>query len=265
MTELKKTWEKPLWQRNAEDNMSLQKEIEKNYDALTNLQQQKALEQNNVKQLNNSTPQSFAKMAEKNKNHDYLFYFERDKDKLCENEGGMIPYAYLDTAKKPNTTIGCGINIEQTPNINLYHAQTKEPLSSNELSQEISNLKSAYKNNGKHTIYEDKSNIRIAPEENERIMKNKYEDAYHYVISQYPDFQKYDQEQQRALMDMAYALGIPRFSKYQKMREAILNNDWEKAAEESWRYGSDVDRNIKTAVGLYPMIDQAELKKRYEK
>ena len=177
----------------------------------------------------------------------------------------MIPYAYLDTAKNPNATIGCGINIEQTPNVNLYHVQTKKPLNGDELSQEISNLKTAYKNNGKPIIYEDKSNIRIAPEENERIMKHKYEDAYHYVVSQYPDFPKYDQGQQRALMDMAYALGTPRFSKYKKMREAILNNDWEKAAKESWRHGSGIDRNRKTAVGLYPMIDQEELKKRHGK
>lgn len=318
-------WDKPLWQRNAEDNMSLRSEIEKNYDAANNPLQTttdfnmgnedsfgenlsglsnmgendnfllpqtddfsriwsqtlptKHNQKNDLKDFSkpvqeqnsgfasyeqNSNPMAFASQ-EKNSDDDYLPYFERDKDELCQQEGGMIPYAYLDTAQKPNATIGCGINIEQTPNINLYHAQTKQPFNSEELSQEMSKLKKAHIPNKPHTFYEDKSNIRIAPEENDRIMKEKYKDAYAYVTSQYPDFKNYNKGQQKALMDMGYALGIPRFSKYKKMREAILNDDWEKAAEESWRYGSGIDRNVKAAVGLYPLIDKDKLKKRYRK
>ena len=111
MTELKKTWEKPLWQRNAEDNMSLQKEIEKNYDALANPRKQEALAQNNTKQLNasmpqsetslfgtytqNSKPQAFASEAKENN------FYENSKElaqTAMENISPYIPTYYIGSA-----------------------------------------------------------------------------------------------------------------------------------------------------------------------
>ena len=93
MDEFKNPWAKPLWQRNAEDNMSLRKEIEKNYDAFAtppksstylssnsqtpfqtkrsnnnmfsssvsgfeNPWKQEAFQTNKIKPLNSSTPQT---------------------------------------------------------------------------------------------------------------------------------------------------------------------------------------------------------------
>ena len=75
------------------------------------------------------------------KSEDYIDYFYRDVNDLCKDEGYFRPYAYFDSADKPNLTIGCGINIDQTPNIKLYHAKTGEILSDQQLKQEILNLK----------------------------------------------------------------------------------------------------------------------------
>ena len=189
---------------------------------------------------------------------DVDYYFNRDKDDLCHNEGGFVPYAYLDTAATPNTTIGCGINIDQTPNIQLYHAQTGQPLSKEELDEEIKKLQSS--EHGKlHTYYEDKSNIRIAPQENDRIMKEKYVDGYNYVNGKYPDFPVYIEDRQKALMDMVYGLGTPRFSKYTDMRDAILQNDWKRAANEAWRCGVGLDRNKQTVDRMYPGLYTKEM------
>ena len=58
MDEFKNPWAKPLWQRNAEDNMSLRHEIEKNYDAFENPWKQEAFEHKGTKQLSASMPQS---------------------------------------------------------------------------------------------------------------------------------------------------------------------------------------------------------------
>ena len=187
-------------------------------------------------------------------NHDVDYYFNRDKDDLCENEGGFIPYAYLDTAEPANTTIGCGINVDQTPDIQLYHAQTEKILSADELQKEIEKLKQLP--SGKlHTYYEDKSNIRIAPQENERIMKNKYVDGYNHVTSIYNDFADYNASRQKALMDMIYNLGQPKFDVYQNLKNAILKKDWKRAANEAWRCGVGFGRNKKIVDWIYPGLD----------
>jgi len=189
---------------------------------------------------------------------DVDYYFNRDKSDLCKDEGGFVPYAYLDTAEPTNTTIGCGINVDQTPDIQLYHAQTGEPFSKEELQEAIKKLKQEVP--GKlHTYYEDKSDIRIAPEENERIMKSKYVDGYNYVTSNYTGFPNYSADRQKALMNMVYGLGIPRFSKYKNMRDAILRNDWKSAADESWRCGVGLKRNQKTVNRMYPGLDTKEM------
>ena len=104
-----------------------------------------------------------------NRNVDY--YFNRDKSDLCKNEGGFIPYAYLDTAQPPRATIGCGVNIEEAPNIKLYNHQTGKRLNDKEINAEINKLKKAHLYNAKPSFYENKSNIRVAPEENEHITK----------------------------------------------------------------------------------------------
>ncbi|MBQ8482521.1 MAG: hypothetical protein IJ532_08325 [Alphaproteobacteria bacterium] len=190
------------------------------------------------------------------------YYFNRDKADLCANEGGFIPYAYLDTANPTNTTIGCGINVDQTPDVQLYNARTGQPFSKEELQKAIQKLKQEAP--GKiHTYYEDKSDIRIAPSENERIMKNKYVDGYNYVTSKYTSFPNYSENRQKALMDMAYGLGVPRFSKYTNMQDAILHNDWQKAANEAWRCGVDLERNQKTVNQMYSGLDIDKMKKEH--
>ncbi len=190
-----------------------------------------------------------------NEQEEYLYYFNRDKEDICKNEGGMRPYAYLDTAKKPNTTIGCGINLDQTRGVKTYHAQTRKLLTPQEYAYEDARLKRSHHPDYLASYYEDKSNIRIAPEENDRIMREKYKDAYNVVIKQYPNFREYTEGQQKALMDMSYALGQSKFSKYKNMRAAIHNNNWEQAAKESWRNGSGIERNIDTMKNFYPKIN----------
>ena len=123
-------------------------------------------------------------------------------------------------------------------------------------------LKASQKNN-KHTYYEDKSDIRIAPEENERIMKNKYVDGYNTVTDLYPDYDRYSEDRQKALMNMVYNLGNAGFTKYTHLRDAILHNDWKRAAGEAWRCGIGFDRNAKTMNRLYPGLDVDEMRLRH--
>lgn len=101
----------------------------------------------------------------------------------------------------------------------------------------------------------------IAPEENMRIMKEKYKSAFEYLNKNFPEFLKYNNDRQKALSDMCYNLGISKFSKYKNMKRAILSNDWKIAARESWRNGIEYDRNIKTIFRLYPFFNVKELPK----
>ena len=141
-------WDNNIWSNN------LLKGFGTDYDALSgknfSVGQGVKYAQNNFNDI--ATDISYSDTN--NRNVDY--YFNRDKSDLCKNEGGFIPYAYLDTAQPPRATIGCGVNIEETPNIKLYNHQTGKRLNDKEINAEINKLKKAHLYNAKPSFYENK-------------------------------------------------------------------------------------------------------------
>ena len=111
MSEFDNPWEKPLWQRNAEDNMSLRHEIEKNYDAFANPWKQEEFEQKDTKLLSasmpqsetslfgtytqNSKPQAFAKMAGEK---DFYDNSQKTLQTAIDNVSPYIPTYYIGSA-----------------------------------------------------------------------------------------------------------------------------------------------------------------------
>lgn len=173
------------------------------------------------------------------------------KNEICSPSfEGNYTYPYLDSAQQPNATIGCGININQTPNLQLSNINTGKPLTDSERSTELTNLYNQHLPNAKASYYQDKTNIGITPEENERIMQQKFQDAYHTIKDMYPQYDTFSDNQKKALYDMHYNLGTPKFKKYIKMQDAINNQDWDKAAQESIRKGVNAYRNNWTAQNL---------------
>ena len=86
-------------------------------------------------------------------------------------------------------------------------------------------------------------------------MKNKYVDGYNHVTSIYNDFADYNASRQKALMDMIYNLGQPKFDVYQNLKNAFLQKDWKRAANEAWRCGVGFGRNKKIVDWIYPGLD----------
>lgn len=183
----------------------------------------------------------------------FIPYYERNKKQLCSDDfEGNTSYPYLDSAQNPNVTIGCGINIDSTPDIQLQNRHTGIDLSKEEQHKQLNLLKSSYRPNHRASYYENKSDIGISDTEHERIIKEKYADAFKNVKNEYPKFNSYNPSQQDALLDMNYNLGSTEFNKYKLMKKAIIDDNWEEAAKQSYRYGVSDYRNNWTAQSLNP-------------
>jgi lysozyme len=58
-------------------------------------------------------------------------------------------------------------------------------------------------------------------------------DAINDAESVFPNLSTFTMNRQIAIIDMCFNLGLGRFKTFEKMIEAIKNNDWEKAANEA--------------------------------
>ena len=190
---------------------------------------------------------------EKKNTENSVPYLNRHRERLCSPDfEGNYDYPYLDTATPPKATIGCGINITDTPNIQLQNRHTGVDFSKTEQQAQLNQLYANYRPNHKASFYRDKTDIGISPSEHEKILRQKYEDAYQNIKNNYQNFDNFTPEQQDALLDMNYNLGTPKFNQYKLMRNAVNTGKWNEAAKQSYRPGISQVRNDWTASSLDP-------------
>ena len=205
---------------------------------------------------NNNTIKNVSSTAPTSNNAtepEYLRYLNRHRNRLCSPEfEGNFKHAYLDSAENPNATFGCGINIDDTPGIQLQNRQTGEPFTADQQKNELAKLRASYRPNYRASYYADKSNIGISEAEHERQLQLKYGDAYENVKKKYPNFDNFTSGQQDALLDMNYNMGTPAFNEYVIMKGAANAGKWDEAAKESNRPGIGQIRNDWTAQNLDP-------------
>ena len=138
----------------------------------------------------------------------------------------------------------------------MQDRNSQQTFSKEEQNRQLNRLKASYLPNYKANYYQDKSDIGISSDEHERIMQQKYADAYNNVTKNYPLFNTYSPSQQDALLDMNYNLGTPKFNKYTLMKEAIHSGNWQEAAKQSYRSGVSKFRNDWTAKSFDPDRDK---------
>ena len=150
---------------------------------------------------------------------------------------GTYNYAYLDSADSPNATIGCGINITSTPEVQLQNRHTGADFSRAEQKNQLNRLYASYRPNHKASYYRDKSDIGISAAEHEKWLRKKYKNAYQDVVQSYPDFNNLTSTQQDVLLDMHYNMGPNRFKTYELLKDAVNKKRWEDAAYHTHRFG----------------------------
>ena len=188
----------------------------------------------------------------------YMYYLNRNRERLCSPQyEGYTDYAYLDyvdenealLGKKPKATIGCALNIDSIPGIQLMNRSTGQNFTEEEQRDELKKLRESYQHNHLASYYKDKSNIGISPQEHEKHLQKKFKEVYS-LIKSFPNFSTFNDEQIDGLFDMGYNLGS--FKKFPKMKAAIERGDWKEAAKESHRRGISEERNCFTANNFYP-------------
>lgn len=92
-------------------------------------------------------------------------------------------------------------------------------------------------------FYKPYTHLHISESVIDDLKRQHVRDDFAGLIGLYPYFGNLPQSVQLALLDMLYNLGLPEFSGYRLMRQAILSEDWEKAARQSHRQGIQEERN----------------------
>lgn len=126
-------------------------------------------------------------------------------DQLSLHEGKK-PYAYLDT--KNNSTIGIGFNLEDKDNQRIVR----------EMGYNVQSLKS-----GK---------VRLTDNEIKRLYNQSITKAFHDVRKWLPNYNEQPREVRKALIDMSFNLGLSKLSGFKNTRQALIDKDYAKAADE---------------------------------
>ncbi len=121
---------------------------------------------------------------------------------ITENEG-FRPTVYKDTVGK--RTVGLGFNVD-------------DPSVAKHIDPAILSGRRQMTLEEAQTIF----NTRFLPTAEENARQFVGEDLYKRLAP----------EQQAALVDMAYNLGLPRLSKFQQLRAALQNNNFDAAGQE---------------------------------
>lgn len=159
---------------------------------------------------------------------------------------GYSDHMYLDS--RGYVTIGVGIMLPnvsaaQSAQLGFCYRGTNKPASMLDIKMDYLSVSKAPVGLFPVTKYAqytklDANSFALSHELNKRIQRAK-QDAKRY----YPKFASLPRTVQYALIDMAFNLGLPRLLKYRKMKVALLQQDWQKAASESYRHGVQASRN----------------------
>lgn len=150
-------------------------------------------------------------------------------------------YVYLDSAD--NKTVGWGTNIQNDKKRSGVRWLNNVPLEESERQMKLIDAKAGKNWSADHFKKLDNVNIRISPKEADRLYNLDYSEAEKTAAKYIPNFRKLPYFVREVIVDEPYNLGETRFKKFQKFHNAINNNNFYEAAQESHRLGIGEDRN----------------------
>lgn len=152
----------------------------------------------------------------------------------------MRPYPYLDSTN--NRTIGWGTNI-QSPR-KRKTVRWNNGVSDEDADREMRiNIDPLAGKNLQAKAFRKKSNLRISPEEADRLYNIDYQVAVDDARKEIPEFDNLHPFLQKPIVDMTYNLGATKFRDYVNFRRAIEEGRYADAAAESSRRNIQADRN----------------------
>lgn len=166
---------------------------------------------------------------------------------------GFATHLYQDS--KGYITIGVGImfkNVNKLLNsgIRFMDRTTHKPATRDEILADWKMVSKQSK--GKSAgYYKDFTKLDADPSDLELRFNSLMNNARNDALKFYPELDKLPMDIQFALWDMSYNLGYHKLSKYKKLREALLREDFEEAAAHSKRHGVQTERNRTISKWIY--------------
>ena len=159
---------------------------------------------------------------------------------------GNVEHMYLDT--KGNVTVGKGKLLSSGADAAAlpFMLRGNETLATeDEIRAEYEVIAAMQSDQGKVASYfEDFTTLTLSQLDIDKLVVEHMRGDLEALLRMFPEFGNYPLPAQIALWDMIYNLGPSRLRNlFPKMRQAILDADWEEAANESHRDGPSVERN----------------------
>lgn len=88
------------------------------------------------------------------------------------------------------------------------------------------------------------TSLYLSQDDIDRLVQDHVRGDFEAVLDLYPGFGNLPLSAQIALWDMVYNLGPAGLARFRNLRQAILDGDWEEAAEQSHRNGPSAARNL---------------------
>ena len=187
------------------------------------------------------------------------FFTDEDFDAIIQDlvtYEGLVPWLYCDQFGYVTTGIGNLVtNATSAVNMPLTHLDGSTG-SDAEKAAAWTKVKSAYTTAKSANYYKDLSDLRISKDYATNLAKKRLENEFiPGLIKIFPSFSNFPLAAKRAIIDMAYNLGLGKLAKaFPSFIKACNISDWATAADECHRSTCRDSRNDWTQ-GLFQSID----------
>lgn len=168
--------------------------------------------------------------------------WEQTKADFVLNEGSYS-YMYLDT--RGYVTVGVGKmlpDVATAQKLAFVVRTTKVAASAEEIKSDFEAVKKQPKAH-LASWYQKHTKLDLPDAEIDKLLKVEVAKFEQQLKKNFKDYDKYPAPARRALLDMAYNLGIDGLLKFKKLKAAAEKGDWKTAAAECHRNGPSDDRN----------------------
>jgi GH24 family phage-related lysozyme (muramidase) len=157
---------------------------------------------------------------------------------------GNLNFLYLDSKGLVTTGIGNLVRNEATAQrMPFVDTRTGRPATADQISQAYDVVQSLPAKRHADS-YAPATHLRLPQEFVNQLMRSRLENEFLPGLRrELPHFDDYPPAAQRALIDMAYSMGLGKLGTFHKLRDACEAGDWMTAAAECHRMGARAERN----------------------
>jgi GH24 family phage-related lysozyme (muramidase) len=158
---------------------------------------------------------------------------------------GNVDHMYLDT--RGFVTVGKGKMLPDAASASALPFRvraTDVPASDEEIRAEydlIAGMEASQTRGA--AFYEQFTSLYLPQADIDQLVQDHVRQDFEALLRQYPGFGNLPLSAQIALWDMIYNLGPTGLAQFRMLRQAILDGNWEEAAEQSHRNGPSEERN----------------------